>query len=138
WLIVASLAGAPRHPAWFFNMAKNPSDIWLEVGTERFKVGGESLEGQERTEALARIAAIAPRYGTYQQKTDREIPVVRLTREAERHATARRATRQRCLDPHHADRARPESAHRQERARAAACPRGWSSATGAFRRRLAR
>ena len=24
---------------------------------------------------------IAPRYGTYQQKTDREIPIVRLTRE---------------------------------------------------------
>jgi deazaflavin-dependent oxidoreductase (nitroreductase family) len=82
WLVVASLGGAARHPAWFFNMAKNPGDIWLEAGTERFKVRGESLEGQERAEALARIAAIAPRYGTYQQKTDREIPVVRLTRDS--------------------------------------------------------
>ena len=80
WLVVASLGGAAHHPAWFFNMANNPDDIWLEVGKERFKVRGESLEGQERTGALARIAAIAPRYGTYQQKTDREIPVVRLTR----------------------------------------------------------
>jgi deazaflavin-dependent oxidoreductase (nitroreductase family) len=82
WLIVASFGGAARHPAWFFNLAKNPDDIWLEVGSERFKVRGQSLEGQERGEALARIVAIAPRYGTYQQKTDREIPVVRLTREA--------------------------------------------------------
>jgi deazaflavin-dependent oxidoreductase (nitroreductase family) len=82
WLVVASLGGAARHPAWFFNMAKNRDDIWLEVGNERFRVRGESLEGQERAEALARIAAIAPRYGTYQQKTDREIPIVRLTREA--------------------------------------------------------
>ena len=81
WLVVASLGGAARHPAWFLNLAKNPDDIWLEVGKERFKVRGESVEGAERTEALARIAAIAPRYGTYQQKTDREIPVVRLTRE---------------------------------------------------------
>jgi deazaflavin-dependent oxidoreductase (nitroreductase family) len=81
WLVVASLAGAARHPAWFLNMAKNPDDIWLEVGTERFKVRGESLEGPERTEALARIATISPRYGTYQQKTDREIPIVRLTRQ---------------------------------------------------------
>ena len=81
WLVVASLGGAAHNPAWFFNMAKNPGDIWLEVGTERFKVRGESLQGQERADALARIAAIAPRYGTYQQKTDREIPVVRLTRE---------------------------------------------------------
>jgi deazaflavin-dependent oxidoreductase (nitroreductase family) len=81
WLVVASLGGAARNPAWFLNMARNPGDIWLEVGKERFKVRGESLEGPERTGALARISAIAPRYGAYQQKTDREIPVVRLTRE---------------------------------------------------------
>jgi deazaflavin-dependent oxidoreductase (nitroreductase family) len=81
WLVAASLGGAARHPAWFLNMAKHPDDIWLEVGTERFKVRGESLEGPERAEALARIATIAPRYGKYQEKTDREIPIVRLTRE---------------------------------------------------------
>jgi deazaflavin-dependent oxidoreductase (nitroreductase family) len=79
WLVAASIGGAPHHPA--FNMAKHPDDIWLEVDKERFKVRAESLEGQERAEALAGIAAIAPRYGTYQQKTDRQIPIVRLTRE---------------------------------------------------------
>ena len=62
-------------------MAKHPDDIWLEVGKERFKVHADSLEGSERTDALARIASIAPRYGSYQEKTDREIPIVRLTRE---------------------------------------------------------
>jgi deazaflavin-dependent oxidoreductase (nitroreductase family) len=81
WLVAATLGGAARHPAWFLNMAKHPDHIWLEVGTERFKVRGESLEGQERAEALARIAKIAARYGKYQEKTDREIPIVRLTRE---------------------------------------------------------
>jgi deazaflavin-dependent oxidoreductase (nitroreductase family) len=81
WLVAASLGGAARHPAWFLNMAKHPDEIWLEVGPERFKVRGESLEGPERDQALARIAAIAPRYGKYQEKTDREIPIVRLTRE---------------------------------------------------------
>lgn len=62
-------------------MAKHPDDTWLEVGKERFKVHAESLEGSACTEALARIAAIAPRYGGYQEKTDREIPMLRLTRE---------------------------------------------------------
>lgn len=81
WLVVASLGGAPHHPAWFLNMAKHPDDIWLEVGRERFKVRAESLDGPERADALARIATMAPRYGSYQQKTDREIPIVRLTRE---------------------------------------------------------
>ncbi len=81
WLVVASLGGAARHPAWFLNMARHPDDIWLEVGRERFKVRAESLEGEERAEALDRIATISPRYGGYQLKTDREIPIVRLTRE---------------------------------------------------------
>jgi len=80
WLVVASLAGAQRHPSWFINMARHPDDIWLEVGADRFKVHGESLEGAERADALARVAALAPRYGSYQAKTDREIPIVRLTR----------------------------------------------------------
>jgi deazaflavin-dependent oxidoreductase (nitroreductase family) len=82
WLVVASLGGSANHPAWFLNMAKHPDDVWLEVGKERFKVRGQTLEGEERTDALARIASISPRYGTYQQKTDREIPIVRLEREA--------------------------------------------------------
>jgi deazaflavin-dependent oxidoreductase (nitroreductase family) len=81
WLVAATLGGAAHHPAWFLNMARHPDDIWLEVGTDRFKVRGDSLEGSERAEALARIAAIAARYGKYQEKTDREIPIVRLTRE---------------------------------------------------------
>ena len=58
-----------------------PTTSGWKSGRERFKVRGESLEGPERTEALAGIATISARYGTYQQKTDREIPIVRLTRE---------------------------------------------------------
>ena len=81
WLVAATLGGSARHPAWVLNMAKHPDEIWLEVGPERFKVRGESLEGPERDQALARIAAVAPRDGKYQEKTDREIPIVRLTRE---------------------------------------------------------
>jgi deazaflavin-dependent oxidoreductase (nitroreductase family) len=81
WIVVASLAGAARHPVWFINMARRPDDIWLEVGTRRFKVRGQSLEGAERADALRRIAKISPRYGKYQEQTDREIPIVRLTAE---------------------------------------------------------
>jgi deazaflavin-dependent oxidoreductase (nitroreductase family) len=80
WLVAATLGGSPHHPAWFLNMAAHPDDIWLEVGSERFKVRGDSLEGQERVAALARIAKVSSRYGEYQEKTDREIPIVRLTR----------------------------------------------------------
>ncbi|SRR5216684_8222658 len=79
WLIVASKSGAATHPAWFINLAKSPDKIGLEVGNRKMRVKADLLKGNAREEALARIAAIAPRYGGYQKKTDREIPVIRLT-----------------------------------------------------------
>ncbi len=79
WLVVASAGGGRRHPAWFLNMAKNPEQIWVEVGQRRVRVRATSLLGADREAALARIAKIAPRYAGYQKKTDREIPIVRLT-----------------------------------------------------------
>ncbi|MHB8395059.1 MAG: nitroreductase/quinone reductase family protein [Candidatus Dormibacteria bacterium] len=78
WLVVASAGGGARHPAWFLNMAKHPDQVWIEVGSRKLRVAGQSLHGQEREAALARIAEISPRYGHYQTKTDREIPIVRL------------------------------------------------------------
>jgi deazaflavin-dependent oxidoreductase (nitroreductase family) len=78
WLIVASYAGAAKHPAWYINMAKNPDKVWVEVDHRKTKVTAESLKGAEREAAWRRIVAAAPNYNAYQSKTDREIPVVRL------------------------------------------------------------
>ena len=79
WLVVASKGGAATHPAWFINLAKNPDKIWIEIGSRKLAVKAESLQGAAREEALACVAAVSPRYGEYQVKTAREIPVVRLT-----------------------------------------------------------
>ena len=80
WLVVASNGGAARHPAWFANMVRHPDDLWLEVGKRKMKVRCDSLTGAAREDALNRIASISARYGGYPKKTDRQIPVVRLTR----------------------------------------------------------
>ncbi|MGC2208396.1 MAG: nitroreductase/quinone reductase family protein [Candidatus Dormiibacterota bacterium] len=79
WLVVASAGGAARHPAWFINMARHSDQIWVEVGKRKFRARGESLRGERREQALRQIAAISSRYAAYQKKTDREIPIVRLT-----------------------------------------------------------
>jgi deazaflavin-dependent oxidoreductase (nitroreductase family) len=79
WLVIASFGGSARHPAWFFNMAMHPDQVWIEVKGRTVRVQAESLRGQERAATWDRIAAMAPNYATYQAKTDREIPVVRLT-----------------------------------------------------------
>ena len=79
WLIVASKGGSKTHPAWLNNMIKHPEDIWLEVGKRKMKVHAEALTGAAREEAYGRVAAEAPNYGEYPKKTDRVIPVIRLT-----------------------------------------------------------
>jgi deazaflavin-dependent oxidoreductase (nitroreductase family) len=81
YLIVASAGGTARHPAWYFNMARNPDKVWIEIGGRTQKVQPESLRGDERAAAFGRISALVPVYAGYQVKTDREIPVVRLTPE---------------------------------------------------------
>jgi deazaflavin-dependent oxidoreductase (nitroreductase family) len=79
WLVVASFGGAVKHPAWFTNMAKHPEDIWVEVDGRRVRVAPSSVTGEDRERAWERITRESPRFVEYQKKTDREIPVVRLT-----------------------------------------------------------
>jgi deazaflavin-dependent oxidoreductase (nitroreductase family) len=79
WLIIASKGGSKTHPAWLNNMITHPDDIWLEVGKKKMKVHAEALKGAAREEAYRRVAAVAPQYGEYPKKTDRVIPVIRLT-----------------------------------------------------------
>ncbi|HEV8635744.1 MAG TPA: nitroreductase family deazaflavin-dependent oxidoreductase [Chloroflexota bacterium] len=78
-LIVASFGGTARHPAWYFNLAKHPNQVSIERGGELIRVRPQSLSGEEREQAWQRIVTTAPGFGEYQRKTDREIPVVRLT-----------------------------------------------------------
>lgn len=81
FLIVASNMGSARHPAWYINMAKNPNQVWAEVGKRKFKVRPQLLKGAERQAAWQRVITESPGYAAYQQKTDREIPIVRLAPE---------------------------------------------------------
>jgi len=79
WLVVASYGGAPRHPAWYVNMAHHPDQVWITIQGRQVRVQAESLHGAARTTAWQRIVAQAPGYRAYQEQTDREIPVIRLT-----------------------------------------------------------
>jgi deazaflavin-dependent oxidoreductase (nitroreductase family) len=78
WLVVASLAGAARNPGWYHNIAAHP-EVWIEVAGRQLRVNAEQLEGERRKEAWQRIVASQPRYAGYQQKTDRILPIIRLS-----------------------------------------------------------
>jgi deazaflavin-dependent oxidoreductase (nitroreductase family) len=78
-LIVASFGGAAQHPAWYFNMAKHSDQVFIERNGRRVRVRSTTLSGEERESAWRRIVSVAPGFAEYQRKTDREIPVIRLT-----------------------------------------------------------
>jgi len=79
WWVVGSKGGAPEHPSWVRNLAKNPDQVELEIGGRRLKVTPESLHGTERDATWKTIVERSPNFGDYEKSTDREIPVIRLT-----------------------------------------------------------
>lgn len=79
YVIIASMGGAPRHPAWYHNIVANPN-VTLEVGTEKFQATAAVAEEPERTRLYNAQAEMMPAFTEYQQKTTRVIPVVVLTR----------------------------------------------------------
>jgi deazaflavin-dependent oxidoreductase (nitroreductase family) len=77
-VIVASAAGAPKHPAWYHNLTAHPK-IDVEVGTETFPVIAEEIAGEERDAIWQRVINERPGFADYQRRTSRTIPLLRLT-----------------------------------------------------------
>lgn len=78
-LVYASQGGAPTHPDWYLNLARDPH-VTVELGTERYDAIATPLEGEERDREFAAQAARVRAFAEYQEKTPRVIPVVALTR----------------------------------------------------------
>lgn len=79
YVVVASKGGAPTHPAWYLNLQAQP-EVELQVKAEKFKARARTAVGEERASLWARMVAIYGPYAQYQAKTDRQIPVVVLSR----------------------------------------------------------
>ena len=79
WVIVASKGGAPEHPGWFENLQAEPN-AEIQVQAERIPVTASVAEGEERERLWSLMREVWPAYDEYQEKTDREIPVVILSR----------------------------------------------------------
>lgn len=78
YLVVASQAGAPKHPAWYLNLQADPK-AEIQVRTEHIAVVAHTADEIEKPR-LWRIASAAwPNYDVYRTRTDRVIPVVVLS-----------------------------------------------------------
>jgi deazaflavin-dependent oxidoreductase (nitroreductase family) len=77
--LFATAAGSPRNPAWYHNLRANP-EVTVETGRETFPAVARQLQGAERDRAWREVVDRKPRFGEYEQKTDRVIPVFALDR----------------------------------------------------------
>ncbi len=75
YIVVASKGGAPANPAWFENLMADPS-AKLQVLGEVFSARASVAEDGERERLWKLMSEVWPAYDEYQQKTDRQIPVV--------------------------------------------------------------
>jgi len=78
-IIFASKAGAPTNPDWFHNLVAHPR-VSVELGDESFEADATVVQGDERDRLYAKQASVMPGFSEYQEKTERLIPVVALTR----------------------------------------------------------
>jgi deazaflavin-dependent oxidoreductase (nitroreductase family) len=79
WVVVASKGGAPANPGWFENLMAEPQAA-IRVQREQVPVRAAVADGEERARLWSEMVEVWPAYDDYQARTDREIPVVVLTR----------------------------------------------------------
>ncbi|HKC51938.1 MAG TPA: nitroreductase family deazaflavin-dependent oxidoreductase [Myxococcota bacterium] len=79
YIVIASFAGAPTNPPWYYNLLANPK-VRVEAGAESFDARAEVVKEPERSTLYQRMAAAMPVFSEYQRKTKRSIPVIALRR----------------------------------------------------------
>ncbi len=75
YVVIASKAGSPTHPDWYYNLVRNPI-VTLETGEETFQARARVAAGEERARLYAAQAALMPQFAEYQGRTARQIPVI--------------------------------------------------------------
>jgi len=77
YVVVASKGGYPKHPGWLHNLRAN-SETEVQISRDRIPVRAREAEGEERARLWPKACEYNPVWGSYQQRTEREIPLVVL------------------------------------------------------------
>ena len=76
-VLVASKGGYPKNPAWYYNLKANP-ETTVQVGSEIRRVRAREAAADERPRLWKKAVDLYPGYRGYQERTDRQIPVIVL------------------------------------------------------------
>jgi deazaflavin-dependent oxidoreductase (nitroreductase family) len=86
-VIVASMGGAPQHPAWYHNLVANPR-VKVEANGETFEADALVVDPDERRRLYDQHADLHASFKDYEAQTSRVIPVIRLKRRGSASAAA--------------------------------------------------
>lgn len=78
WLVVASNGGTAHSPQWLQNLLVEPS-CWITARGRRTAMSATVLSDEEKARAWPALVSHYKGFDRYQQKTDRNIPVVRFS-----------------------------------------------------------
>jgi deazaflavin-dependent oxidoreductase (nitroreductase family) len=78
-VVVASQGGLPKNPQWFHNLKAHP-ETRVRLKREVRDVRARVADPGERAALWPRLVELYADFATYQATTDREIPVVVLSR----------------------------------------------------------
>lgn len=77
YVIAAAYAGSDRDPTWWLNL-RAAKEAEIQVMRTKIRVRAEVATPQERAAFWPRLVAMYPYFVDYQERTQREIPVVIL------------------------------------------------------------
>ncbi|ANH37209.1 Putative nitroreductase [Nocardioides dokdonensis FR1436] len=78
WLIAGSYFGAPKAPVWVHNL-RAATTATIDAGSGTVEVSARELADDERARAWSTMLEVWPNYAHYEARTDRLIPVFRLS-----------------------------------------------------------
>ena len=76
-LVIASYGGRDHHPEWYLNLLAEP-EVTARVGARNLTMTARTASPSERDSWWPKVVAAYRDYAVYQQRTEREIPVVVL------------------------------------------------------------
>ncbi len=83
-LIAGSYFGGPKMPLWVGNLRAADGAAKVDYGKQTFPVHATELHDADRAAAWQHMLKTWPNYAKYEERTDRTIPVFRLTRATSR------------------------------------------------------
>jgi deazaflavin-dependent oxidoreductase (nitroreductase family) len=75
--LIGSKGGDDRHPEWYLNLVAEPR-VHVRVMADVYAAEARTLDDAERAALWPHLVAQYPMFDDYQQKTDRQIPIVDL------------------------------------------------------------